>query len=151
MPYKVLVPFLLTTALAGCGDSAPKVKHPDRTKVSGTVTLKGTPVEGATVTLHPVQKGNGAFGITDASGKFTVGTFEKTDGAVPGDYKISVRKLEAATGGAQPAPGDPGYDPAAKPTEPKHLLPAKYLDFNKSGLDVKVGTEPITNLELKLE
>ena len=57
---------LATTFLVGCGGSGSNVKHPDRTKVSGVVTLKGTPVEGATVTLHPVSKGNGAFGITDA-------------------------------------------------------------------------------------
>ncbi|HUQ69528.1 MAG TPA: carboxypeptidase-like regulatory domain-containing protein [Planctomycetaceae bacterium] len=138
--------------MLGCGGSGGKpVTHPATTPVSGTVTLKGTPVEGATVTLHPIQKGNGAFGVTDASGKYVLGTFETADGAVPGEYKVSIVKLSSTDGGKQPAPGEPGYDPNATPAAPKHLVPEKYTDFTKSGLSAKIDATPKTDLDFKLE
>jgi len=142
---------LAILSLAGCGGGGPSVKHPDRTKVSGTVTLNGAPVEGATVTLHPVQKGNGAFGVTDANGKYQLGTFEKADGALPGEYKVSIQKMSAGDSGPQPAPGDPGYDPNAKSEPPKNLLPEQYADFTKSGLSASVTTtaNEALNFDLK--
>ncbi|WLD11774.1 carboxypeptidase-like regulatory domain-containing protein [Planctellipticum variicoloris] len=138
--------------LTGCGGGAKIPKdRPVPTKVSGIVTLDGVPVEGATVTLHPTAKGYGAFGISDSSGKFALGTFGKGDGAVPGDYKISVKKLEVVAGGAQPGQDDPGYDPNPKAVVPKHLLPETYADFTKSGLSTKVGTEAMSDLKIELK
>lgn len=138
--------------VVGCGGGAAVPKdRPACTKVSGVVTLDGTPLEGATVTLHPNGKGHGAFGTSDASGQFVLETFVKGDGAVPGDYKISVKKVEGAAGGTQPAPGEPGYDPNPKPVVPKSLLPEKYADFTKSGLSVQVGTEAMSDLKIELK
>lgn len=143
---------VLLTTLAGCGGGKDLEKdRPKRTPVSGTVLHNGQPVEGATVMLHPNQGGQGAVAITDSSGKFVMGTFSKNDGAVPAEYKASVRKLEPAPTGSQPGPDDPGYDPNPKPFVPKHLLPEKYADFTKSGFSVTVGTEPITDLKLELK
>jgi hypothetical protein len=142
---------LMGLSLVGCGGGDSEVKHPDRTKVSGTVTMNGAPVEGATVTLHPVQKGNAAFGITNASGKYQLGTFEKTDGAIPGEYKVSIQKMSAGDTGPQPAPGDPGYNPNAKPEASKNLLPEQFADYTKSGLSASVTTtaNDALNFDLK--
>lgn len=138
--------------LSGCGNSdTGKEKRPARTIVSGVVSLKGAVVEGATVTLHPAQKGHGAFGVTDKAGKFTLGTFEKNDGAVPGEYKVSIKKIEAASSGSQPKPDDPGYDPNAPEVPPKNLLPEKYADFNSSGLTATVGSSSISDLKFDLQ
>lgn len=156
---------LIAPLMVGCGggESLEPKNRPKRTPVSGTVTLKGTAVEGATVTLHPVDVGNAdvgkptvvvhaAVGKTDAAGKFVLGTFSADDGAVPGSYNISVFKLDTVMPVAQPAPGEPGYDPNPKPpAKPKQLLPEKYADPLKSKLSKDVGTDPITDLDLKLE
>jgi hypothetical protein len=143
--------FAMGLSLVGCGGGPPDVKHPDRTKMSGTVMMNGAPVEGATVTLHPVQKGTAAFGITDASGKYVLGTFEKADGAIPGEYKVSIQKMSAEASGPQPSPGDPGYDPNAKSEPSKHLLPGKFADFTKSGLSANVTTTPNEALNFDLK
>lgn len=143
---------LFTPCLFGCGGAGAEPKdRAARTPVSGILTLKGTPVEGAIVTLHPTQGGSAATGRTDAAGKFVLGTFSADDGAVPASYNVSVVKLDATASGPQPEPGEPGYNPDPKPVVPKHLLPEKYSNFAKSGLKQDVGAEPITNWELKLE
>lgn len=103
------------------------------------------------MSLYPTGKGHGAFGISDDSGKFVLGTFGKGDGAVPGEYKISVKKLDASTSGAQPRQGDPGYDPNPKPADPKHLLPEKFGDFTKSGLSATIGNTAISDLKVELK
>lgn len=152
-PFLWACVLLCVSSLSGCGGGAtgePK-NRPKRTPVSGILTLNGTPVEGAVVTLHPTQGGNSATGRTDSSGKFVLGTFSSDDGAVPASYGVSVVKLDAASVAPQPAPGEPGYDPNPKTVPPKHLLPEKYSNFTKSGLTKDVGEEPIKDWELKLE
>jgi hypothetical protein len=79
-----LVPALL--ACAGCGKDAKTVK------VQGVVTLDGKPLEGATVTFIPLEGGSGrmASGRTDSDGTFQLTTFRTYDGALPGEYKVTV-------------------------------------------------------------
>lgn len=103
------------------------------------------------MTLHPVSKGNVALGITDFGGRLVLETFERGDGVVPGEYKISVRKTEAVADAAQPEPAEPVTSTGPKAPESRNVLPVKYLDFNESGLSVTVGKEPISLLDLKLE
>ncbi len=78
---------------AGCG---PKI-----VPVEGTVTLDGSPLAGAAVTLLPVGKGESAFGVADSSGKFTLATRGKT-GAYTGDYTVTVGMSAPGTGGPAP-------------------------------------------------
>lgn len=141
----------LALSVCGCmGGPAEDKDRPKRTQVSGTVTFKGEPVEGATVTLSPLTHNNAAMGITDAAGKYKLTTFGDNDGAVPGDYKVTVTKLEKVAG-TQPAPGEPGYDPNPKETKPKHLLPEKYADISKSDLTANISETAKTDLDFKLE
>jgi len=138
----------------GCGGGGSdkfKDARPKTTPVSGTITMDGAPVEGATVTLHPTQGGSAATGVTDSSGHYSLMTFEKGDGAVPAEYKVSVRKLAPSTAGPQPGPDDPGYDPNPKEEPIKHLLPEKYAEFLKSGLSATIATEPKTDLNFDLK
>jgi len=85
---------LLMFAPIGC--SNPDAKY---TKVEGTITYKGQPVDGATVTFRPVDStGEVAGGKTDASGKFTLSSSAATKegtGALPGEYVVLVMKREA--------------------------------------------------------
>jgi hypothetical protein len=69
--------------------------------VSGTVTQKGKPVEGATVSFSrgtgDLTKGELAIGKTDANGRYELMTHfgsqtASASGAVPGDYKVTISK-----------------------------------------------------------
>lgn len=149
---------LVTAAVAlvmatGCsrGDGRPKT-YP----VTGTVTLNGSPVEGATVVFvpkSPAQPGaqgpQAATATTDASGKYVLGTFARGDGAIPGEYLVRVFKYPAPpppTGGSgssedEYVPPEESGAPPAPP--PKNLLPEKYANENTSGLSFTV--EPKSN------
>ena len=115
--------------------------------VSGTVIYKRQPVEGATVIFHP--KGEGltakpAQGKTDSGGHFTVTTYFGPDdqpaGAVPGDYAVTVTKIDEPQG---------AFDPHKDPP-PKNHLPVRYSTPQQSPLTVtiKLGSNrPELNLE----
>ncbi len=149
---RTVLGLLLAGLSVGCGGGAdPEKGREPRTPVSGVVMHDGKPVEGATVMLHSNMGGKGATGVTNSSGAFKLGTYGADDGALPGEYKVSVRKLEAAPTTKQPGPDEPGYDPNPKPFVPKHLLPEKYADFTKSGLTATVGKEAVTDLKFELK
>jgi hypothetical protein len=105
---------LLLSLLIGCSGSSPTEK------VSGVVTLDGTPVEAAAVTFVPDDPATGksAAGITDKDGKFTLTTFVGGDGALPGSYKIQVSKYETPDGGHNPYGAQPAEEPAPAPNRP---------------------------------
>ena len=79
---------VLLFAGAGCGGGRAPVP------VSGTVTLDGKPVEGATVTFHLLgddKEGRPATGLTDKTGTFRLKTGNE-DGARPGEYAVVITK-----------------------------------------------------------
>lgn len=78
--------------LAGCGSKSPGLAG--LAPVTGTVTLKGAPLEGATVTFSAAGAGRAASGMTDATGKFSLTSLNPGDGAMPGDYSVTVKKTE---------------------------------------------------------
>jgi hypothetical protein len=86
---------LLSLAVAGCSSpSGPprKACFP----VSGQVTVKGKPAEGANVTLYPVEADSSEWamgfprGYVGPDGKFQIGTYTDNDGAPAGDYKVLI-------------------------------------------------------------
>jgi hypothetical protein len=98
------------------------------------VTYQGQPVAGASVAFIP-QQGRPASGMTDASGKFTLSTFDTGDGALLGSHKVMITEAPSDN---EPMPGEPGWD---KWKKPKQRFPTKYSDANRSGLtaEVKAG------------
>jgi hypothetical protein len=116
--------------------------------VSGTVTRKGSPVEGVAVTFVPEGSSPSAVGVTDASGKYMLTTRAKDDGATAGKYKVTFAKYEGkpSTGSTEvhadydisneyPA----GYNPDAQVDTPsKNLLPVKYALPESSGYTADV-------------
>jgi hypothetical protein len=115
--------------------------------VAGTVLYKNQPVDGATVIFH--SKGEGpaakpAQGKTNRSGHFTLSTnlgpTEQEAGALPGNYTVTVTKIDEPQG---------AYDPLKDPPLKSHL-PAKYGTALTSPLAVtiKAGSN---RPELKLE
>ena len=86
---RIAAAILLFAALAlatGCGDG-----RPARIPVSGTVTYRGKPLDGANVTFVP-KGSRPASGQTDAQGRFTLQTFSSGDGVVAGDHVVCVVK-----------------------------------------------------------
>jgi hypothetical protein len=148
--------------VAGCSGGAEGAANRHGTaQVTGTVTYNGQPVEGASVTFSPnvpvaeAGTAKAAFGRTDASGKFTLRTYEPDDGAIPGEYRVAISKFD------QPLPALPeGYDEerdyeppdenAPPPPPAKSLIPERYSNPGTSGFvqTVEEGTE--NHFEFKL-
>ncbi len=76
----------------GCGDNS----LPKRVPVEGTVLYKQQPVEGATVVFHGEGAPRVSSGITDKDGKFKLSMYDPNDGAIVGNHKITVIKLDTS-------------------------------------------------------
>ena len=137
--------------VAGCSGEG----FPETHAVTGVVMHQGNPVEGATVTLVPSDpKGRSASGVTDAEGKFAATSYfspeHQPKGALPGDYAITVSKVEIRElpEGLTPEEAQAAF---AELGPPKNLLPNAYRSPNTSGLKVTVGDAPPEPLTLELE
>lgn len=127
----IAVVIFLAVGLAGCGTAT--------VPAGGTVTYKGQPITDASVIFTPASGGEMAQGRTDAQGKFSLGTKARGDGAMPGDYNVSVVPN-------LPTPAEGDYSEAPPPP-----FPQIYLDPSTSGLkaQVKGGSDNSFALELK--
>lgn len=84
------VSVLLCSALAAGCSSGPKTYT-----VKGKVTLNGQPLPDADVIFLPLTEGSRqATGRTAEDGSFTLSTFGDGDGAMAGEYKITVNYVE---------------------------------------------------------
>jgi len=144
-----LVALALLPVLAGCGGG------PRPVKVSGTLTLDGKPVEGATIKFVPVaENGRPAVGLTKADGGFELTTHENSDGAIPGDYKVVVTynpPVESA-----PSQSTEGamqqvmkQQAQAKRQRPKYVIPHAYTDSAKTPVQQKVPADGPVKIEIK--
>jgi hypothetical protein len=122
MMHRVVSAFAVSALIvAGCSQS-------ETVAVTGTVTLNGKPADQAEVMFNPKQ-GRLATGVTDANGRFILSTAKPSDGAMPGDYVITLAEY---------------YPPDKPPALPKGggLLPSrfppKYADPAKSPLTATV-------------
>jgi len=136
LPLLVIAPLVLS--ISGCGPELPAT-----VPVSGSVTLDGAPVEGATVNFLSEVGSFTASGKTDASGKYTLTTYigaNSAPGAVVGKHNVTIIKVE--TGSMQDQIGDPkefmkkmAENPAiTSDFKTKDLIPKKYSDPKTSGL-----------------
>ena len=126
--------FFLALTMFGCGDSGPRL-----TPVTVTVTHKGSPLAGATVSAAASDgQGSSASALTDASGTAILQTPARGPGVLPGEYNVSVTKWESYT---VPAPSSD--DPSGMATEQKNILPPKYADHSTSGFKLTVGSTAV--------
>jgi hypothetical protein len=90
------LPSIVSSALIvvcfGCSGEKLEPVYP----VSGTITSKGKPVEGAIVAYTPTTPGVGipASGVTDSSGVYKLTTRTSGDGAAVGKYDVTVAKYD---------------------------------------------------------
>lgn len=116
-----------------------------RYPVSGTVTINGQPLQGATLNFLSADGSRSAVGETDARGRYELTTFAPGDGAVPGEYRVAIMKYELMVDGApiqsdEPPDDRPGDDPFAggPDPEPVNVLPEQYANIASSGLTATV-------------
>lgn len=107
---------------AGCGGG----DGPPLTKVSGTVKLGGKPLPNATVTFEPASGKRPSYGVTDASGRYTLKFTQNSLGAVRDEHvvRISTWKAPTESGGTWRA-GEP------------ELVPAVYNDLARESANMK--------------
>lgn len=141
---------LVLFLISGCGES---VELPTTVPVTGTVLYKDAPVEGAEVTFQPKSKEGKVYparGTTNASGEFTLKTYvgpgNDLDGAVPGDYVVSVTKVDTK----QMTPEEM-MKQASKVEASKSSLPAIYTDAQKSGLTATVPAGGLNDVKFELK
>ena len=138
--------------LAGCSSDG----KPQPVPVSGTVLYKGQPVPGAQVVFLSKGTSPAAVGNTDDGGNFSLSTYDEEDGAVPGDYSVTVVKMQGSAGADPNAPFDPVADmeAAARNTAPpppaKSLLPTKYGAAATSGLQFTVAASGSNQFKIEL-
>ena len=148
MPLIVLAPLLM---VFGCGQSTAVGRG---VAVSGTITLDGKPLEGATVNfLNDTFAG---FGRTNADGKYRL-----VQGALPGTNKIVISKLEGGAAAAVVEDTEAGmdsgqYEAAAMgsggtvASKPKDLVPEDYSDPEKTKLTYEVPADGASGVDFSI-
>lgn len=116
-------------------------KRPKVVAAEGIVKHSGDPLAGATIVFVPESPdGLAASAITDSAGRFQLMAFPPQRGAVPGQYKILLTKVEQvpiqkSAGSPAAAHSDPGTAP------PNQMLPEKYGNPQSSGLSADIPPE----------
>jgi hypothetical protein len=141
-----------TAVILGCGDDSGLER---RFKISGTVKYKGEPIPKGTIAFEPADltKGRVASGFIE-NGSYTLTTSGTTpgDGALAGDYKVSISASDldlsgvAKQDGGMIHQGEKAHRDAI--SSAKSLVPTKYARSESSGLTAKVDGAKTINFDL---
>ncbi|QDV36534.1 hypothetical protein [Tautonia plasticadhaerens] len=125
----------------GCGDDTGIGK---RYSVTGKVTFKGAPLEKGRIDFIPTDLENGrpATG-TIQDGIFRLTTLTPGDGALPGDYKVTISALNVDNTAVEKTIMEQGgggrqHEIAMATQKGKSLVPSKYSLADTSGLTATV-------------
>ena len=116
----------LLCGIAGCSDGRPR-----RVPVSGQVLIDGQPLTVGTIRVIPTDA-RAATGRIDSAGRFSLMTFDRDDGCVPGTHGVEVTAYETISGSAI-----------------RWHAPPKYRDISTSGLVVTID-KPTDSLPIEL-
>jgi hypothetical protein len=133
---------------SGCSSSQDKwqKKRPPLVKVAGIVTFNGEPLSKVTVALHPLGGNYAAFGQSGSNGRFTLETFDPGDGAVAGNYAVTVTKAKLEY---EPDPVDPDTKPPLYQSE-QSMIPDTYSVVATSGLTATIPSSGNADINLSL-
>ena len=118
--------------------------------VTGKVTYKGQPVDGARVSFIGKGSAKTATGVSGPDGTYTLMTLD-AKGAMPGSYNVVVDKTDMPAELTKETSMEEAEKQGTKPlAQPKAVLPAKYSDPANTPLkfEVKDSGENSINLEL---
>lgn len=131
---------------AGCGGKT----GPRFYKITGTISYKGKPVSGASISFIPQDKSaRPARGTTDEKGQYRLTTLDPGDGVVAGKHSVAIA-LRAPYDGPKPAHVGGAYDEELQDLG-KPLIPEKYFSPLTSQLMAEVtdGGKLVVDFELK--
>lgn len=132
-PYRLIAVMVACGLGWGCGGDSGELPT---VPVSGTLNVDGKPVSKGTVHFHP-EKGPAATGFVQ-DGKFKLTTYKEGDGAIPGKTRVAVEVVEEVP----MKDGD---------TTSKSLIPAKFMNPDKSGLRLEVRPSGYSNLQIDIK
>jgi len=141
MPARWLLGLVLVGAL-GCGGG------PKLAPVSGTVTMDGSPLVGATVSFLPVsdpaalESPLGSTGKTNEKGEYALETLKQQKGALAGKHQVSITRLDPQIGQGDERPPRGGW-----PT--KDMIPARYNEKTELTFDVPPSGTTKADFQLK--
>jgi hypothetical protein len=142
---RAIVAGLSLVIVLGCGDASGLAR---RYPVSGEIKYNGQPVETGRIDFKPTDGNGRAASGEIRNGRYSLMTATPGDGALPGDYKVSITAVEVDTTELKAIAkgGQFHHDQAfAKANEnAKRLVPSKYQLAETSGLTATVKNEPTT-------
>jgi hypothetical protein len=147
------VSFVVFLAMvAGCSGGSDKYKksRPKTVNASGVVLYRNQPVVDAIIVCFPTTTGDkavAASAYTDEDGQFSLQAFPPDKGAVPGDYQVTVVKVEQAPN----APTGPDAHDSPPPPEPKSLIPVKYGKAETTDLKLTIPDAGISDVKFELK
>lgn len=87
---RFLILMMSAVFIMGCGGTG----RPKTYAVTGKVTFRGQPCGGALVVFHPAEKGHEndpkPVATVKEDGTYSLSTFDENDGAVMGEYNITI-------------------------------------------------------------
>ncbi len=133
---------------AGCSKEQAS-SGPQPVPASGKITYNGSPLPNAMISLSQSTPGApGAVGRSDKEGNFKLTAGQSGEGAIPGEYQISVSAFEETKTESKP---DAPYDPTAKAPAPKSLVPQKFANPSTSGLKVTIPENGDTQIHIEVK
>ena len=69
--------------------------HPDVGRVTGTVTLDGSPLVNAVLTFEPLEEGRPSYGRTDESGEYKLYYTDDDPGAIIGKHRVRITTADS--------------------------------------------------------
>ncbi len=157
--WRTLAGCSVIVTVMGCGGSG------NFATVTGVVSLKGNPVDGAKVEFHGTTQEAGRSDIfatqTDSSGKYLISGVGEKPGIPPGMYKVVITKYEGKSPTTGPEPGmDAGQlgaqmsdmgSSAAVQNSIKNLLPGDYASLATTKLSTVVETGKNVDVNFDLQ
>jgi hypothetical protein len=95
----------------------------------------GQPIGGATISLVSAQN-DVARAVSDSEGKFQLGTFKETDGAVAGKHRVAV---------------EPPIYRGGAPASGSGEVPMRYRTADASGIEVEIKPDGENQLEIVVQ
>ena len=147
----LVLAIIATLGPAGCRQGKPGFLK-ELVPATGRVTAKGKPIVGVTVRFVPEitsQGGRDAMGLTDENGSYELSTLvprvspTDTKGVIPGNYIVTIDRIEIPVGGDFPI-GSPELK-ALLDKRAKQPVPARYADPSTSPLKAKVAMPKAEN------